>query len=1778
MAKRTALQILLLAAASLSQATQAIQAAELIAPETEWRYFKGVTEASEPDTTAWRPVSFDDSTWLTGATPFFYELSSGYTGNTDLADMPGSYVCVFLRRAFNLANVDEVETLILDVQTDDGCLVWLNGEEIARLDMPEGEPTYETPATDAADEPLIATITIANRPGLLLPGANVLAVQAANASLGGSSDFYFNATLNSIVDSTPPAVEEVVPTPDATVRELPFIEVIFSENVTGVDAADLFINGVPATALEVLSPRDYSFTFAEPAEGPVAVTWAAGHGITDLSSKVYPFIGTGWAYTLDKTVPLADVIISEFLADNEGGIRDGDGDREDWIELYNRQAEAVDLDGWHLTDDAAELTKWQFSSVTIPAGGYLLVWASGKDPERPGGEPHTNFKLSGNGEFLALVDPNGNVVSAFSPTYPTQRDDVSYGRDLVEPGIVGFFLVPTPGRANAPSGPGFAPDPVLSLAGGLYVTNRLVIELSAPSGEIHYSINGAAPTESGLLYTGPIEITQGTILKARVFEAGLMPSRVVAAGYYLVFDDLAAFSSNLPLLVIQPFGSAIPQDSRVPVYVTAIEPFRGRTALLGTPSHTGMGSMEMRGQSSTGFAKKQYNLELNDAAGLDLEVPLLGLPAESDWVLNGPYSDKSLLNNFLAFELHDRMGHYAVRRRFVEVFLDQTRERLRYPTDYKGIYVLLEKIKIDNNRVDVARLGSANNSEPEITGGYVFKKDKDSPGDRNFGTRGGSGFSAQGLKYHDPKPDEITAAQQAWLRNYLIDFENALYAADWLSRTGGQHYSHFIDVPSFVDNHWIVEFAKQIDGYRLSNYFQKDRGGKVNMDPIWDWNLSFGNADYLDGWIPSGWYYQLINENQHIWLRRLISGTTSGYSQNGDPDFNQAIADRWSVLRTNILSGPNVVARVDEIAVYLDEAKDREFARWPRLNGYVWPNPGIYIQPTYARIIENKKKWIADRFNWIDRQFLQAPDFSRNGGPVPAGHRFTMSAPAGAIYYTLDGSDPRVSGGGMSPAAQPYNGPVQIAANARVVARAYQSGRWSGPTAATFVTDSPALAITEIMYHPAPPPVGDTNEVSNFEYLELRNLLPTPLNLGGYQFVEGIRFDFSFGTVESLPPGGRVVVVGNRTAFATRYGSLAAVTGEFTGNLDSGGETIRLVGPMGELVEEVRYRDGWYPATDGNGFALVSTHPDQVVAPANEASDWRTGSVVNGTPGESEPPAPALPHVLINEVLTHTDLPQVDAIELYNPAATPADISGWFLSDDPQEPKYQLPADSVVPANGFLVVDETGFNPGLGGANEFNLRSSGDEVFLFSADAEGNLSGHVHGHSFGAALNGVSFGRHLTSTGEEQFVSQMENTFGAANAGPRIGPVVISEIMYHPPDVAANGALWDAPENEYIELLNLTASAVPLSDPNATTNTWRLRDAVRYSLPMDEVLLAGERVLVVGFDPALEPAQAAAFKQLYNVPEATRLFGPWDGKLDNSGESVELIQPDQVRFYTNAPVTTAVLVDRVDYRDEAPWPAAADGTGFALQRTAETAFGNDPASWQARTPTPGAAPATGVAPTIQIAPVDQTTGSGREIVLSVLADGQGPLHYHWLKDGSLLPDTDAATLSLPAAQPFDAGAYQVVVSNDAGAVASPPAAVVVIPPGQDSDADGMTDLYEMTYGLDWLDPYDPARDLDGDGVTNNDESLAGTDAADPNSRLGFDGLQTGALVELSFTAAANRSYQVEWRSSLMGGDWSTLATIPVLDAGSVARRQVTVQDNARPQPSERYYRLTALQP
>jgi archaellum component FlaG (FlaF/FlaG flagellin family) len=390
-------------------------------------------------------------------------------------------------------------------------------------------------------------------------------------------------------------------------------------------------------------------------------------------------------------------------------------------------------------------------------------------------------------------------------------------------------------------------------------------------------------------------------------------------------------------------------------------------------------------------------------------------------------------------------------------------------------------------------------------------------------------------------------------------------------------------------------------------------------------------------------------------------------------------------------------------------------------------------------------------------------------------------------------------------------------------------------------------------------------------------------------------------------------------------------------------------------------------------------------------------------------------------------------------------LGGWFLTDDfNTPPKYRLPDHTIIPANGYLVFTEAQFNPTPGVPPSFALNSEGDEVYLFSADAAGRLTGYLHGYSFGAAADGVSFGRHITSTGEEHFVAQRERTLGEPNAGPLVGPVVIGEIMYHPPAVAdgsgpaSQRSTGDEPDLEFIELQNNSSQPVPLYDPAFPTNTWRVRGAVSFDFPTNLALAPGAALVLVSFEPNTNAAARAAFLARYHVPTNVFLTGPYAGKLGNAAESVKLLRPE-------APVATPgpdlgrvpyLLVEQVDYRQDLPWPTLADGYGASLQRRDPAAYGNDPARWAAAAPNPGAGFAGGIPPTIPSDLSDLHAVAGTDIALRVEAAGAAPLWYAWRWNGLALAGASNSVLRLTNVPPAQAGLYQAVVLNGAGAATS----------------------------------------------------------------------------------------------------------------------------------------------
>ena len=581
------------------------------------------------------------------------------------------------------------------------------------------------------------------------------------------------------------------------------------------------------------------------------------------------------------------------------------------------------------------------------------------------------------------------------------------------------------------------------------------------------------------------------------------------------------------------------------------------------------------------------------------------------------------------------------------------------------------------------------------------------------------------------------------------------------------------------------------------------------------------------------------------------------------------------------------------------------------------------------------------------------------------------------------------------------------------------------------------LRITEIMYHPGPTNAGSLFAQEEFEYLELKNISSNAaVSLLGVHFTNGIDYAFTTNSaVTNLAPGQVIVLVKNPAAFVARYGGSATIAGTFAGSLDNSGERIQLHDAVGEQILDFSYNNSWYPITDGLGFSLVIQNENAPWNTWGDKASWRASGSLNGSPGLNEPPPPVFVPVLVNEVLANSDLPAVDAIELWNPSSTPADVGNWWITDDVFTPqKFRIPASTIIPAGGYRVFTEAEFNPGGVG---FSFSSHGDEAYLYSGDAGGNLTGYFHGFGFDASAPGVSFGRYLTSDGDEHFVAQRALTLTNANSGPKVGPVVVSEIMYHPPNLVSG----DDTDDEFIELHNISSNSVSLFDTTYPTNRWRLDNAVHFSFSTNTTMMPGSFLIVVGFDPNTNGAALAAFRAKYGVGAGVAIVGPWNGKLDNSEDTVDLKMPD-----TSVPTNIAsVLVERVHYHDTAPWPAAADGFGPSLIRIVEADFGNDATNWLAGAPTPGTASSIAPPPVITAQPVGATVLAGVSTNLTVSASGNN-LTFQWFHNGSLIPGATGPSLSLSDIQLLDAGTYNVVALSGGGATLSSNAQLTVLLP------------------------------------------------------------------------------------------------------------------------------------
>lgn len=442
--------------------------------------------------------------------------------------------------------------------------------------------------------------------------------------------------------------------------------------------------------------------------------------------------------------------------------------------------------------------------------------------------------------------------------------------------------------------------------------------------------------------------------------------------------------SDLPIFVVNTGSVSIPDEPRIMADMGVIWNGTGNRNYMTDPfnHYNGKVGIETRGASSSGFPKKSYDIELWDVNGNDIDSSLCGFPKESDWVLSAQYTDKTLMRGMLTFDLYRQMGWWAPHCQPVELFING---------QYMGVYILMEKVKRDNDRIDISKLQPTDISGDDLTGGYIIKLDKNSgssdPGWNSDYLPWPAGDSIY-FNFYYPDGADIMPQQAAYIQSYIDSFETALIGPSFMDTAVG--YRHFSDINSCVDAFIIQELTKSIDAYRKSFYLYKDKdskGGKLVMAPIWDYDLTYGNVNFCGGENPAGWQYNFnyicggdywLNP---FWFERMTQ----------DSLFNQQVRCRWEELRGTIFTNAYLDNWIDSTAAMLNESQAWNFNVWPIMGTYVWPN--YYIGDNYQEETDTLKWWLHQRISWLDAN-LQGnpsncnitgiPQYNENPGAINA--------------------------------------------------------------------------------------------------------------------------------------------------------------------------------------------------------------------------------------------------------------------------------------------------------------------------------------------------------------------------------------------------------------------------------------------------------------------------------------------------------------------------------------------------------------------------------------------------------------------------------------------------------------------------------------------------------------------------------------------------------------------------------------------------------------------------
>jgi len=1546
----------------------------LIPRSSTWRFLAGRAEPSEP-LGAWREIEFTDSGWEELPAPFGF--NDGPFG-TDLATfdppMRRAYSSIYLRHDFAIDNPPEVRELRVHADYDDGFVVWINGVEVLRVNV-DGEPGEHVPFDGGArrgrESGEYEEFIIADPSSVLVPGRNVLAVHALNVSVS-SNDFKIDLDLVDPFgpDVTPPVVRSIAPRPGARVRELTSIQVAFDEGVTGVDASDLLIGGNSAVAVAGSGAGPYVFSFPSVPFGAVNVAWSADHDIVDLARTRNAFGGGAWTYSIDADAP-DPIQINEIVAVNYDSLIDEDGLTPDWIEIANLGAEPVDLGGWSLSDDPLDSEKWIFPDVTIAPGEYLVLFASGADRREVGDgrELHTNFQLAGEGEFLGLFTPGSprELASGFDPAYPPQRGDVSFGQTL--DGDLAYFDTPTPGAENAAATvfAGIVAAPSASVEHGFFTTAFSLALASTPAdAAIYYTLDGSVPTpDGGTPYVAPFTVA-GTperavvTVRAVAYRDRFLPSRTSTFTY--VFPERVLDQPNAPAGFPSTWGNArrILGDYEMDPEVLANPDVvaRAQDGLVSIPTLSIVMPLEDLFDPTRGIysnaASEGIAWERGCSAELIYPSGKEGFQIDAGLRIQGGSSTRDWKSPKLSLRLLFK-GDYGAAKLEHDLFPDAAVSRFDTLVLDAGLNLTWHHPGADQ-QVQAQYVRDQFIADRQIAAGWVAPHGV-------FVNLYVNGLFWGLYDLHE-KPDASFLAE--YFGGHKLEYDAIRHAATnvvdgdsraWqevlgLMRAVGADPDRLlaledhIDIDDHIDYMIANLWAGNTDWARHNWYVGRRRVEGARWR-FFSWDAEHvlkspgeNRTSVADGGSPAEIYSRLRTNPEY---RLRFADRVQRHFFAGGQYWVDADEPSWDPNNSHRnRPAASYMERIDEV----DTAILLESARW---GDYRRARPYTRDGEFQRELDRLLRTYFPSRSPTVLEQFrrtglfprVAAPTLNRRGGVVPGGFELTMELPPdteGTIWFTLDGSDPRVYGtGDVSATAMPSAEPIAIWTNLTVRARVLSHTTWSALEEAIFTVPRVyyGLRITEILYNTPSGPA--------YEFVELGNLGDDIIDLSGMRFTDGI--EFAFPDDVTLAPGEFFVIAADAEAFMRRYPDVV-FGGVYAGQLANGGERLTIEDARGRLVETVAYDDeGFWPLSpDGFAHSLVLADAD---GDPSAATTWRGSAELHGSPGAVDP-APPWGEVVVSEILARSTTPFEDAIELWNPTDAPVDIGGWFLSDDRQDlatlTKFRIPDGTVIEPGGFRVFYENELDATPGDPRSFALDGAGDDVYLSSADANRDLTGYITGLRFRGTRENASYGLVFTSAGVD-VAALSAPTFGAdvptsveefrtgpglANAAPAVGPVVINEISYHP----------RREEQEFVELYNVSDAPVELFDP-ASGRGWRLRgvsqraDDGRFEFRPGARIETRGYLLVVAGDPEF-------FRARYAVPDDVPIVGA-AGRLDNGGEMLRLLAP----MPEEAEEVPYREVDHVRYDDASPWPSAADGDGPSLERVLAAEYGNEARNWEA---------------------------------------------------------------------------------------------------------------------------------------------------------------------------------------------------------------------------------------